>query len=64
MGIGARLRQDPVLLAAIVVMALGILVAVGLMVYWTVALIPTYPPNPCAPDGQREAAIWLMLTSR
>jgi hypothetical protein len=56
-----RLRQDPILLLTCIAMAVGILGCMGLLAYWTLALIPLYPPQPCAPDGQREAA-WILLT--
>jgi hypothetical protein len=60
MRISTRLRQDPILLATTLLMALGILIAVGLMIWWTFALIPLYPPRPCAPDA--KAAIWFLTS--
>jgi hypothetical protein len=36
-------------------MTLAIIVAVGLLLYWTLVLTPFYTPNPCSPKD----AAWI-----
>jgi hypothetical protein len=57
--LSTRLRQDPILLATTIVMAIGVIVAVGLMAWWTMVLTPYYPTQPCAPDAAKVAALWI-----
>jgi hypothetical protein len=55
MNFRTRVRQDPILLGTIAVMTLAIIVAVGLLLYWTLVLTPFYTPNPCSPKD----AAWI-----